>query len=286
MTQAQDPVAADFEATPSFTEDFGTAATPGYVGRWNFLPLLTTQSYFSSVSTPTILTATPGTLNANWVTNNPVAGSTSGAVLAMGNLASTAATTFGLNYWICDNSAADGSGTDFTTLTDYRAVARVYLPSVADAPGRFQVGLIAHSGATGTLFETSNFYNTSSTGIGPGFGARGVLGGTQAFPTTSALATSGWRLISIMIKGDRVAIGVDANGDNTIDESDPLEYQVYDRNTANPANGPFGFFTVGTVDGVTLDERPLLIDWVSVYLPATPPPPPPPLSAENWSMYE
>lgn len=280
IATAQDPVAADYEETPLFIETFGTGASPGYTGRWDFLELLTEQGFFGSVSTPEIITSTPGTLNAAWVTADPVADSESGAVLRMGNLASTLGTNAGLNYWICDNTQADGSGDDLTELVDYRAVARVYLPTPTDAPQRWQVGLIAHSGATGTLFETSNFYNTTSTGIGPGFGARGVVGGTQAFPTTAAVSTSGWYEISIMVLGDRIAIAVDADGDGTIDESDPLEYQVFNRNTDNPAQGAIGFFTVGNeAESVSFDLRPLLIDRVAVYLPVEE------TSAGDWNLY-
>lgn len=275
------PSAADFEPTPFFRDDFNAGGSAAPTGRW-VLDAANIVSPATQVG-PSFVSATPGTLPAAILALDPVASSSDSRVMVLGNSSTTNGTDFGLNYVICDNSEAAGTGDDFTALTNYRVVARVFLYGTAEvASDRWQVGPYVHAASGGTdLFRASAFYNSGATGGGPGFGMRGAstpnAQGLNVIAGTSALATGGWRLMSVMVNGDALAICVDANNDGTLDESDPAEYLALGRRAADEADGAFGFFSVGTVSN---NVRPLLVDWVEVYALQAP------LTADNWAKFE
>ena len=105
--------------------------------------------------------------------------------------------------------------------------------------------------------------------------------GTAALAGTSALTTSKWTLLSAMVDMSdadsanwRLAICVDANGDGTLDEADPLEYFA---SPLDPTKivGSFGTFTVGDVNS---DNFPLFVDTVDYYLPVS-------SDVNDWTLY-
>jgi hypothetical protein len=255
----------------------GGAAT----GQWELDP-----SNLSGAAAPTFITATPGGIDATYAAANPVGSSSDGGVMMMGNASSTAGTLFGLNYVRCTNSQSGGGGIDLTAEAEYRVVARIYLPSVAMLGGgdpRFQVGPYVYAG---DLFRTSAWYNSGTTGGGPGFAYRGMTTAQVivAPGTVESGAGAGWYDLEVMVAESttanqaRAAVGFDANRNGTIDESDPLEFVtgLAIDTSAKPA-GPPGIFAVGLVSN---DLYPLLVDTVSVYLPSAS------ASAQGWELYD
>ncbi len=265
--------ASDFSATAAFREDFAGSLT----GQWEINPDNTAAVI--DVLTPSISTS-----------GNAVIDATDG-VLVMGNNSSTYSGNFGLQYYQCINSANDGSGDDFTNLDSCYILARIYVlapgevsANIAGANGRWQVGPYIHgeSNVSGPLFRAAPFYNNDGTGGGPGAGWRGMNGPDGLFTNTGTIASSAWRLFSIMtlVDGDTetvdpVAVGFDANGDGTIDEGTTDEFNIVQRDQTDDPFGPFGIFTVGDVN---IDNNPLLIDWIELRLPAG-------TSEKDWHLY-
>lgn len=286
---AQGPVAADYEATPFFTETFA-GGTP--TGLWQPDPGMTVPMVAA-----TFVTATPGTINAAFVTANPLATATGGGAMMMGNLSSTAGTDFGLNYMRVVNTLANGSGQDLKGMTEYRMVARLWLPSEAQVGGssgsvRYQVGPYGYGGS---LFRPGIWYNTGSTGLGPGFGQRGDQDGNSVL-VSGALATGRWTKMEVMFMEDGVdanlvnmSVGVDTNGDGNIDENDANEFfstglnflktvrGLVDLPATAPENSPApGIFTVGVISS---DIFPLFVDSVELYAKAAV------SSTTGWELY-
>jgi len=273
----QELKAVEFEASPSFTENFAGGAA---VGQWELDPALPALSV-TNVSVPTFVTSTPSGVDPVVTALNPVASSEDGGVMYQGSPASTSGSNFGLNYFRCLNSLANGSGESFETLDKYRVVARHYLFTPAQKPQRWQVGPYAFFNAS-NLFRPASFYNTNATGGGPGFGTRGSTSGTVVIPGTAVIATSGWTEMSVMVDATdaepanhRVSYCVDANRDGTLDENDPLEYISLTLNSSLYTPGPFGVFTVGEVYS---DGFPLFTDWVKLYKPSL-------AKVEDWTLY-
>lgn len=263
----------EFQASPSFTDNFAGGAS---TGKWEVDP------GNAGGSAPQFVTSTPAGVNATVTTLNPVASSSDGGVMMVGNPTSTNGTLFGLDYVRCTNSLANGTGDDYATTvpSKMRVVARIYLFSSSDKSARWQVGPYLNGGAD--LFRPCAFYNTNATGGGPGFGWRGATVANGAISGTSAIATSGWRLMSVMMDATdptpanwRLAIGVDANGNGIIDETDPLEYVALTLNsTRTPA--PFGIFTVGEGNS---DGFPVFVDSVQMYKPLAT------AGVPDWTLY-
>ncbi len=269
----QDLKAAEFEATPAFTETFAGGAT---VGQWELDP-----ANFEGSVPATYVTATPTGVAPAVTALNPVGSSSDGGVMFQGNPSSTNGTIAGLNYMRCINSAANGSGTDFTAATNnkYRVVASIYLYSPTEIAARWQVGPWLFNRPS--LFRACSFYNTNSLGGGPGFGYRGATVANAALPGTAAISSPRWTKMSVMVDATnvdpamwRIAISVDANGDGTLSETDPLEY-ISLTLAADVTPGPFGIFTVGEVNS---DGFPLFTDTVEYY---------PGLASdvEAWALY-
>lgn len=265
----QELTASEFESTPAFTETFAGGAT---VGHW-----VPAAGNLIGAVEGTYITTTPASV-AQTVKDLNIVEGTDG-VMMLGNDSSSNGSLFGLDYMHCVNSKDDETGDDFSALAKYRVVAKMYLFTPTQKPERWQVGPIANTSSD--LFYACAFYNTSSTGGGPGFGLRGVSGNTSVVPGTTAITESGWYKLSIMVDTTdvdtanwRIAICVDANHDDTLDEADPLEYLTGDLLAAKPA-GPFGVFTVGEVN---TDGFPLFTDEVSLYLPAT-------SGLQDWAIY-
>jgi len=276
---AQVPPTADkYESTPFFTDDFNRGGVPAPQGRWIIDPDL------AAVVTTTLQPAqfvgsTPSGLDASYATFQPVENNPSGdsAVMLVGNLSADAGVHFGLSYIDLADPDPTGSGTSYETLVNYRLVAKLFYLGTNQTAERFQAGVYAHAGVgQPDLFRAGPFHNTSATGGGPGFGVRGVVGGTQAIPSTVPIADARWTLVSVMVLDDSVAICVDANGDDILDESDPLEYQSYDR---DPADNAYGYPAVWTVGVISSDVFPLFVDDVELYSKLVP------AAAENWTLY-
>lgn len=286
---AQGPVAANYESTPFFTETFASG-TP--TGEWEADPGMTVPMVAA-----TYVTATPGTINAAFVTANPLATATGGGAMMMGNLSSTAGTDFGLNYMRVVNTLANGTGEDLTALTEYRMVASLWLPSEAQVGGsagsvRYQVGPYGYGGS---LFRPGVWYNTGTTGLGPGFGQRGDQDGNSVL-VSGALAAGRWTKMEVMFMEDgtdtdlvHMSVGVDTNGDNNIDENDANEFFSTGLNflksvrgvvaapAVSPDNVPApGIFTVGVISS---DIFPLFVDSVELYKKATV------SSTTGWELY-
>lgn len=268
--------ATEFETTPVLVETFA-GGTP--VGKWELDP-----GNVAGAAAGQYVTSTPAGVNATVTALNPVGSSSDGACMMMGNPVSTNGSLFGLDYMRCINSKADSTGADFTAASfkKYRVVASLYLFTPTQIATRWQVGPYLFGGAD--LFRACSFYNTFTTGIGPGFGYRGATVANALLPGTSALTTSRWTKMSVMVDATdadsanhRLSICVDANGDGTLNESDPLEYISLSLNSTR-TQGPPGIFTVGDVNS---DGFPLFIDTVEVYggIVAT--------SAQgDWTLYE
>lgn len=270
-----------FELTPSFTETFAGGTT---VGQWELDPDLTAAITGAGViDAPSFITSTPAGLGAI-TTADPVGSSADGGVMQMGNDAADSGTHFGLNYVHCINSESAGTGTDFTTLVDYKIDASIWVLGTAEYTGsgdRWQVGPYFHSQGAASLFKGSIFYNVGSTGSGAGIEFRGLGDADAPLGTTNgtALTNGDWRLFRIIVSGDSVGIGYDANDNGVIDESDPEEFNgSLTRDAINDtAEGGFGLFTVGDV---SRDVHPLFVDTVELYLPSGP------SSAEEWALYD
>lgn len=269
--------AADFSPTAAFTENFAGGAP---TGKWGLDPA---SAAVAETIEATYVTSTPSGINAAVVTLNPVASASNQACMMMGNMSAGAGTHYGLQYMRCTNSLANETGMDFTatTMNKYRIVARLYLygTEIYGEP-RWQVGPWLFN--RGSLFRACSFYNTGSTGAGPGFGWRGATVSNGIITGTAALTASRWTLMSVMVDATdtdpanhKLAIAVDANGNGTFDEADPLEYQLFSLNT-ECTPGPFGIFTVGDV---FKDTHPLFVDWVELYLPGGP------SNVNDWTLY-
>lgn len=272
---AQPLSASEFEATPVFTDNFAGGAP---VGQWELDP-----ANLAGAIPASFVTSTPGTINAAVVALNPVGSSSNGAAMMMGNDSATAGSDFGLNYMRVINSLASGAGDSFLDLDKYRFVARVYLYSPTEIATRWQVGPTALGRPS--LFRVCSWYNTEATGGGPGFGWRAWHDGSANVTTgvisgTAALSAPRWTLLSVMVDKSavdpadwRLAITVDANGDDNLNEADALEH-VAVRLADDVTNGPPGVFTVGNV---ARDTFPLFVDWVELYQPMT--------NVSDWSLY-
>ena len=276
------PTSANFESTPFFTDTFaGGTAT----GLWELDPDLTGAVTPSVLNAPTFTTTTPSGIDPDIVSADPVA-STDG-VMVVGNDSADFGTHFGLIYAIATNSQADGNGDDLTLLENYKLEARLWLVGTSEYSGtndRFQVGPYFHAGsaaggAGGDLFRGSVWYNVGTTGGGPGVLWRGLDDATANLGTnTAALSSGAWRWFSILVLNDTIAVGYDANGDGTIDEGDPNEFNnTLTRDTTDAAVGTFGIFGVGDVSS---DVHPLFVDEVRVYDTFEL------AGAEAWEMYD
>ncbi|MBN1477444.1 hypothetical protein JXA47_11875, partial [Candidatus Sumerlaeota bacterium] len=280
---AQDPTFADFDSTPVFTDDFNAGGSPGPNGDWIIDADLAGFGFPSALQPPQFVGSLPAGLDAAFA-GDPVANNPSGdsAVMLVGNLSADAGTHFGLAYIDLADPVAGSGNNSYETLTNYRFDATIFCLGTGDTFDRFQVGLYVHAGVgQPDLFRAGVFHNTSSDGSGPGFGVRGVATGSQTYPTPNPIANGRWVRMSIMVLGDRIATVVDANGDQILDESDPNEYQVWDRDTADIANGYPAVWTVGEVSS---DVKPLFVDDVALYLLPGPPPPPRYLDVASLSV--
>lgn len=263
---------SNFASSPSFTETFAGGTS---VGQWQLSTVLTGLS-LSGVNAPQFITSTPAGIAPGIVTADPV-GSTDG-VMVLGNAAADAGSHFGLIYANCINSANDGSGTDFSALVDYKVEAVIWVIGTAEYTGsgnRWQAGPYFH-GDSDDLFMGSVWYNVGTTGGGPGVLFRGLTESDANIGTnTTALTNGDWRLFSIMVSGDDVAVGYDANDNGTIDESDPNEFlNGLTRDTGDAAEGPFGIFGVGDVNA---ENHPLFVDEIRYFEAVT--------SVNEWSLY-
>lgn len=273
------PTADMYESTPFFTDDFNKGGVPAPEGRWIIDPDLAAV-VTTTLQPPQFVGSTPSGLDPAYATYQPVENNPSGdhAVMLVGNLSADLGTNYGLSYIDLADPNSTGSGTAFETLKNYRFVANIFYLGINQTTARFQGGLYVHAGVgQPSLFLAGCFHNTSSTGGGPGFGVRGVVGGTALIPSTVPIADARWTKMSIMVLNDSVAICVDANGDGTLDESDPLEYQSYDRDTAFIDHG---YPSVWTVGDISSDVMPMLVDDVQLYSVKVP------TAATNWTLYD
>lgn len=270
---------ADFEATPAFTDTFA-GGSPAFL--WELDP-----GNLSGAAAPQFITATPAGIAASLVASDPLASATDGGAMLMGNDSSTAGTLFGLNYVIATNSASGGDGTAFEELEAFKVVARVWTPAYADLDNpsgdRYQVGPYVYGDNTSSLFRSSMANNSGDGGVPAGGNYRGFVETAATALPPGQLAEGRWTLMSVLVQkreGEDIAdasVGIDADGDGTIDELDADEF--YTDLTIDTSAFPVTTFGVYTVGVISNDVFPAFVDYVEYYEPADTTP------VEDWRLY-
>jgi hypothetical protein len=287
---------------PDLTDDFtvGSTAGPnlGYIRDPDLIAYATGGGFADKISEPRFYSTYPGGWSSDDLGTDydpdPIAGNPSGdhTVMGIGNLIADLAQTVGLCY--IDIAAASPGGPDiFLTHEDYKFRAYIYFLGTNDTANRYQGGLYLRAGSgQPDLFCFGPFHNASADGGGPGFGYRGSAAGTTELNYTSPLTDGRWVLMEVEAVGTFGSVGADVDGDGTINESDPGEYQTnIELDSADNLNGYPSFWCVSGYSATGYsDQSPMLIDdvelWYQPYVPPTPTLPPGFTPVEmNWAVY-